>query len=67
MFLNNSADSVPTMYLIFLDDMLNISEDDYDWGQIVLSCLYFNLSRVGRLHSWSFASASDVVVDMILD
>jgi hypothetical protein len=43
MFSNNSADSVPTVYLIFLDDMLNVPEDSYDWGQAVLSCLYFNL------------------------
>jgi Plant mobile domain len=45
MFLNNSADSVPTVYLIFFDDMLNIPEDGYDWGQVILSCLYFNLSQ----------------------
>jgi hypothetical protein len=43
MFSNNSADSVPAVYLIFLDDMLNVPEDSYDWGQAVLSCLYFNL------------------------
>jgi hypothetical protein len=33
------------VYLIFLDDMLNVPEDEYDWGHVVLSCLYFNLSR----------------------
>jgi hypothetical protein len=32
------------VYLIFLDDMLNVPEDDYDRGQAILSCLYFNLS-----------------------
>jgi hypothetical protein len=30
MFPNNSADSMPTVYLTFLDDMLNVPEDDYD-------------------------------------
>jgi Plant mobile domain len=44
-FLNNSADSVPVVYLSFLDDMLNIPKEGYDWGHAVLSCLYFNLSR----------------------
>jgi hypothetical protein len=29
-FPNNSADSVPTMYLILLDGMLNIPKDGYD-------------------------------------
>jgi Plant mobile domain len=45
MFPNNSADLVPAVYLTYLDDMLNVPEDGYDWGQTVLSCLYFNLSR----------------------
>jgi hypothetical protein len=45
MFLNNNADSVPMVYLIFFDDMINVPEDGYDWGQAVLSCLYFILSR----------------------
>jgi Plant mobile domain len=45
MFPNNSANSVPTVYLTFLDDVLNVPEDDYDWRQAILSCLYFNLSR----------------------
>jgi Plant mobile domain len=45
MFPNNNTDSVPTIYLTFFDDMLNILEDRYDWGQAILSCLYFNLSQ----------------------
>jgi hypothetical protein len=45
MFPNNSADSVPAMYLTFLDNMLDVPEDGYEWGQAILSCLYFNLSR----------------------
>jgi Plant mobile domain len=45
MFSNNSADSVLVVYLSFLNDMLNIPEEGYDWGHAVLSCLYFNLSR----------------------
>jgi hypothetical protein len=32
MFPNNSVDSVPAVYLIFLDNMLNVLEDGYDWG-----------------------------------
>jgi hypothetical protein len=30
MFPNNSADSVPVVYLSFLDDMLNVPEEGYD-------------------------------------
>jgi hypothetical protein len=45
MFPNNSADSVPAAYLTFLDDLLNVPEEGYNWGQAVLSCLYFNLCR----------------------
>jgi Plant mobile domain len=45
MFPNNSADSVPTAYLTFLDDLLNVPEEGYNWGQTVLSYLYFNLCR----------------------
>jgi Plant mobile domain len=45
MFPNNSADSVPGVYLTFFDDMLNVPKDGYEWGQAILSCLYFNLSR----------------------
>jgi Plant mobile domain len=45
MFPNNSADSVTAVYLSFIDDMLNVLEESYDWGQTILSCLYFNLSR----------------------
>jgi hypothetical protein len=45
MFPNNSADSVPAAYLAFLDDLLNVPEEGYNWGQVVLSCLYFNLCR----------------------
>jgi hypothetical protein len=44
-FPNNSADSVPAAYLTFLDDLLNVPEEGYNWGQVVLSCLYFNLCR----------------------
>jgi Plant mobile domain len=43
MFPNNSADSVPAAYLTFLDDLLNVPEEGYNWGQAVLSLLYFNL------------------------
>jgi hypothetical protein len=47
MFLNNSVDSVPTVYLIFVDDMLNVSEDGYDWGkQYSLACTSTSLGRV---------------------
>jgi hypothetical protein len=46
MFPNNNADSVPMMYLIFLDNMINIPEDGYVWRQAILSCLYFNLSHL---------------------
>jgi hypothetical protein len=53
-FPNNSADSVPALYLTFLEDMLNVSEDGYDWGQAVFSCLYFNLS-LGHVWSQSIA------------
>jgi hypothetical protein len=60
MFPKNSADSVPAAYLTFLDDLLNVPEEGYNWGQTVLSCLYFNLCR-------SSAPASDVVVDTIPD
>jgi hypothetical protein len=45
MFPNKSVDLVSAMYLTFLDDMLNVSEDDYDRGRAILSCLYFNLSQ----------------------
>jgi Plant mobile domain len=45
LFPDNNADSVPTVYLSFLDDMLNVPKEGYDWGQTVLSCLYFNLSQ----------------------
>jgi hypothetical protein len=45
MFLNNSPGSVSVVYLTFRDDMLNVLEDGYDWGQTILSCLYFNLFR----------------------
>jgi hypothetical protein len=71
MFLNNSVDLVPTVYLIFLDDMLNVSEDGYDWGQIILSCLYFNVSHscIEPLDCIVvlLLLASDVVLDMIPD
>jgi hypothetical protein len=30
MFPNNSVDSVPAVYLSFLDDMLNVPEEGYD-------------------------------------
>jgi hypothetical protein len=36
MFPNNSADSVLAVYFTFLDDMLNVPEDDYDWGQATI-------------------------------
>jgi hypothetical protein len=36
---------VSVVYLLFLDDMLNVPEEGYDWGQAILSCFYFNLSR----------------------
>jgi Plant mobile domain len=45
MFPNNSAYSVLVVYLSFLNDILNVPEDCYDWGQLVLSCLYFNFSH----------------------
>jgi hypothetical protein len=64
---NNSADSVPAVYLTFLDDTLNAPEDGYDWGQVILSFLYFNMSRADIFHSWTIACASDVVVDTIPD
>jgi hypothetical protein len=67
MFPNNSADSMPAAYLTFLDDLLNVLEEGYNWGQAVLSCLYFNLCRSYRLHSRTSAPASDVVVDTIPD
>jgi hypothetical protein len=41
----DNADSVSVVYLSFLDNILNVPEDGYDWGQAVLSYLYFNLSR----------------------
>jgi hypothetical protein len=71
MFSNNSADSVPAVYLTFLDDMLNVSEDSYNWGVdstilLVLQALLF-MSRAIRLHSLCFASILDVILDMIPD
>jgi hypothetical protein len=45
MFPNNNADPVLTVYLTFFDDILNVTEDRYDWGQTILSFLYFNLSH----------------------
>jgi Plant mobile domain len=45
MFPNNSADSVSMVYLSFLNDMLNVPEDNYGWKQIIFSCLYLNLSH----------------------
>jgi Plant mobile domain len=42
---NNNADSMPAVYLTFLEDMLNVPDDRYDWRQTILSYLYFNLSR----------------------
>jgi hypothetical protein len=65
MFLNNSAFSVPVVYLSFLDDMLNVPEDDYDWRKTIYSCLYFNLSRSCIKPVLYFAS--DVVVNTIPD
>jgi hypothetical protein len=45
MFSNNSEDSVSMVYLIFLDDMINEPEGRYNWGQTILSYLYYNLCR----------------------
>jgi hypothetical protein len=70
MFLNNSADSVPTVYLSFLDDMLNVPEKGYNWGQAVLLFVLQPLSimsRADRLHSLPTTSTSDVVMDAISD
>jgi hypothetical protein len=47
MFPNNSADSVPAVYLIFLEDMLNVPEDGYDWGKrYSLACTSTSLGHV---------------------
>jgi hypothetical protein len=59
MFLNNSADSVLAVYLIFLDDVLNVLEDDYDWGHAVLYYLYFNLTQ-------SYLESADCMVGPLL-
>jgi hypothetical protein len=44
---NNSTDSVTAVYLSFLDDMLNVPEDGYDWGrQYSLACTSTSLGHV---------------------
>jgi hypothetical protein len=45
MFSNNNEDSMPAMYLLFLHDIINVPDDGYNRGHVVLSCLYFNLCR----------------------
>jgi hypothetical protein len=59
MFSVNSADSVPAVYLNIIDDILNVSENDYDWGQTILFCLYFN-------HYRSCLEPVDCIVDPLL-
>jgi hypothetical protein len=47
MFPNDNADSVPAVYSAFLDDMLNVLEDDYDWGeQYTFACTSTSLGHV---------------------
>jgi Plant mobile domain len=59
MFLNNSAYLVPAAYLTFLDDLLNVPEEGYNWGQTILSCLYFNLC-------WSCLEPADCIAGPVL-
>jgi hypothetical protein len=59
MFLNNSAYIVSVVYFIFLNDMINVSEERYDRDrQYYLACtsIFLFMSRAIELHSRAFAS-----------
>jgi hypothetical protein len=52
---------MPTMYLSFLDDMLNVPDDGYDWGACSTILLVLQpLSEISRKREAERERASEV-------